>query len=726
MRTVHRYVAAFVVLFALYIGFSGVFIQLIDLKALLGDAPAIDPTIQAIRVGQSGPPNFQVIGEPDYSADALPADFDFDRALATVVQSGRVAIGNAPVAFLELRMIDGKPVGQVASDGRLFRFDAATGAMAGAPSKASIPPLSLPSLRNTVKDVHRMRVFSQWALIVDVIAGVALCVMIVTGVLLYFQLLRRVKHSNPFWFAGGWWRTLHRAIGVVAAFFLLAIALSGIVLASSSVGVAINSAMHQGKRPGLTADVSSPLSDAELPAMLHTTLAAYGAAAGRDAAVKVLRLRYFAGMPQGVIVTGGEETRQLAFNARTGRVASFSEPGYPDAGMPFGWDVPQIAKRIHRGDVIGLTGRWISLFAGLSLLYLSISGAVIYFDLWNRRRHRGFPGLFWSSRDEGPVRIKSEPLLTVRVARKTIEAEAIAGFELVAAKSGALPAFEAGAHLNVHVPGGMVRQYSLSNPPGETHRYRIGVLRDPSGRGGSAAMHDRVSEGSLLQISAPMNHFPLHEEASHSLLFAGGIGITPIVAMAERLASLGAAFELHYATRSLARTAYAERLRSSAFADRVHFHFDDGAPDQKLDLVRQMQAPHAGVHLYVCGPKGFMDAVLATARDAGWSEANLHFEYFAGREVHSSHDRHFDVVINSSGRVIRIEAAQAVTQALAGHGIRIPTSCEQGVCGTCLTGVLEGEIDHRDLYLNDDEKAMNDQFLPCCSRAKSERLVLDL
>ena len=320
----------------------------------------------------------------------------------------------------------------------------------------------------------------------------------------------------------------------------------------------------------------------------------------------------------------------------------------------------------------------------------------------------------------------AETPLALRVTRKTILADGIAGFELVAADGGALPPFEAGAHLDVQAPGGMVRQYSLSNPPVETHRYAIGVLRELAGRGGSAAMHDQVLEGTVLHVSRPINHFPLHEEASESLLLAGGIGITPIIAMAERLGATGAAFELHYCTRSPARTAYAERLHSAPFADRVHFHFDDGAPEQKLDLVAQLKAPQPNVHLYVCGPKGFMDAVIATARDAGWSDAQIHFEYFKGAEVISSHDRHFDVVIKSSGKVIRVEAAQPVTKALAAHGIEIPTSCEQGVCGTCVTRVLEGEVDHRDLYLMDDEKARNDQFTPCCSRAKSPRLVLDL
>ncbi|UUX94575.1 PDR/VanB family oxidoreductase [Aquabacterium sp. J223] len=317
-------------------------------------------------------------------------------------------------------------------------------------------------------------------------------------------------------------------------------------------------------------------------------------------------------------------------------------------------------------------------------------------------------------------------LLTVRVARKTVEAEGIAGFELVAADGSELPAFDAGAHIDVHAPGGLLRQYSLCNPPGERHRYLIGVLRDPASRGGSVAMHDGLKEGDTLQISAPKNHFPLVEDAPRSLLFAGGIGVTPILAMAERLHALGRDFTFHYACRSPARTAFTERIRASGFADKVLFHHDDGAAEQKLDLPSALKSPAAGTHLYVCGPKGFLEAVRAQAADAGWPEANVHYEYFAGVEAHSAADRHFDVVIKSSGAVIRVEAAQTVVQALEANGVFVPVSCEQGVCGTCLTRVLEGEVEHKDLYLTPEEQAANDQFLPCCSRAKSERLVLDL
>jgi vanillate O-demethylase ferredoxin subunit len=309
----------------------------------------------------------------------------------------------------------------------------------------------------------------------------------------------------------------------------------------------------------------------------------------------------------------------------------------------------------------------------------------------------------------------------VRVARKLVEAPDICSFELVAADGGALAPFSAGAHIDVHV-GGVVRQYSLCNDPTETHRYLIAVLKDEKSRGGSVAMHG-LNEGQTLAISDPKNHFALAHDARHSLLIAGGIGITPILCMAERLARVGASFDMHYCTRAADRTAFARRIRASAFADRVAFHHDDA---QKLDAVHAIGAPSEQRHLYVCGPTGFMDWILGTARAQGWPQERLHREYFAAAPVDTSADGSFEVQIASSGAVIRVAAGQTVVAALAAVGIERPTSCEQGVCGTCLTRVLEGTPDHRDMYLTPDEQSRGDQFTPCCSRSKSARLVLDL
>jgi vanillate O-demethylase ferredoxin subunit len=316
--------------------------------------------------------------------------------------------------------------------------------------------------------------------------------------------------------------------------------------------------------------------------------------------------------------------------------------------------------------------------------------------------------------------------LTVRVAAKVVEAVDVCSFELVGTQGQPLPAFSAGSHVDVLVPGGITRQYSLCNDPSESHRYLIAVLRDANTRGGSKAMHEQVQIGDTLTISTPKNHFQLAHGGRRSLLFAGGIGVTPILCMAERLAVLGADFEMHYATRSRDRTAFVDRIRNSAFATRVQFHFDDGPPEQKLNFESLLGTPADGTHLYVCGPKGFMDHILKTARDRGWPEDQLHYEFFSAEVPKSDSDESFQIKLASSGKVVVVAKDKTVVEALREVGVEVETSCEQGVCGTCLTRVLEGEPDHKDMYLTPDEHAANDQFLPCCSRSKSPMLVLDI
>ena len=322
--------------------------------------------------------------------------------------------------------------------------------------------------------------------------------------------------------------------------------------------------------------------------------------------------------------------------------------------------------------------------------------------------------------------MSNPPTLAVHVARKAQEATDICSLELVATDGGQLPAFTAGSHVDVHLPGGLTRPYSLCNNPAETNRYVLGVLREPTSRGGSLAVHNTVREGELLHISAPKNHFAMVPDAKRSLLLAGGIGITPILSMAEHLSASAADFRMHYSTRSAERTAFRARIAASNFADQVQHHFDDGDAAQKLDLAAVLAAPQDGTHLYVCGPKGFMDAVLGTARAQGWPEAQLHSEFFSAEVVHLETDAAFEVKIASTGKVVVVPKDQTVVQALAAAGVEILTSCEQGVCGTCLTRVLEGTPDHKDSYLLPEEQAANDQFMPCCSRSKSPLLVLDL
>lgn len=317
------------------------------------------------------------------------------------------------------------------------------------------------------------------------------------------------------------------------------------------------------------------------------------------------------------------------------------------------------------------------------------------------------------------------PQIAVKVLRRKQEAVGIASFELVRPDGAPLPAFSAGSHIDVQVPGGLTRQYSLCNDAAEQHRYRIAVLRDAASRGGSVAMNDVLREGDTLLISEPRNHFPL-VHAQRTLLFAGGIGVTPLLSMAQRLAAIGADFTLHYSTRSRERTAFHDEIAAASYAKNVRFHFDDGAPSQKLDLARALGQPQAGTHVYVCGPTGFIDFVVGTAKAQGWPADQVHLEYFGAAPQDTSGDQPFQVRIASSGNSYEVGAGETVVHALQKHGIEILVSCEQGVCGTCITRVLEGECDHRDMYFTDEEKARNDQFTPCCSRAKGKLLVLDL
>jgi vanillate O-demethylase ferredoxin subunit len=316
--------------------------------------------------------------------------------------------------------------------------------------------------------------------------------------------------------------------------------------------------------------------------------------------------------------------------------------------------------------------------------------------------------------------------IEVLVAGKTDEAIDICSLELVDPEGRALPAFSAGSHILVRVRDGLTRSYSLCNAPSESHRYLVAVLRDPGSRGGSAAVHDDIQPGQVIRISAPRNHFALAAAAPRSLLLAGGIGVTPILCMAEHLAVAGAPFEMHYCSRSRERAAFLNRIEASAYREQVQLHFDDGAAEQRLDIAKVLAASAPGTHLYVCGPQGFIDAVIDKASASGWPQERIHSERFAGEVAPQLDDGSFEVELAKSGQVVMVPKDQTVVQALSGAGIVLETSCEQGICGVCLTRVLDGIPDHRDMCLSDEEKARNNQFTPCCSRAFSRRLLLDL
>lgn len=324
--------------------------------------------------------------------------------------------------------------------------------------------------------------------------------------------------------------------------------------------------------------------------------------------------------------------------------------------------------------------------------------------------------------------MSDEHSLRVRVARKQLEAEGICSFELVEWQGRPLPSFAAGAHIDVQISSEWTRQYSLFNAPGETQRYCIAVQREPGARSASRALYERVGVGDLLEISPPQQQFALTQRASSSVLLAGGIGIAPLYAMAQQLSAAGAVFQLHYFARRRSRAAFVAQLSAAAFGTCVSYHFDDEATSPSAPLFESTglaapQAPEA--QLYVCGPRGFVDTALAEAAAHAWSAEQLHCQYFA-REAARDTDEAFEVELARSGRVLQVAAAQPITEALRAHGVWVPTSCEAGVCGACLTRVLAGLPDHRDAFLGHAERQRNDQMLVCCSRSRTPRLVLDL
>jgi ferredoxin-NADP reductase len=310
-----------------------------------------------------------------------------------------------------------------------------------------------------------------------------------------------------------------------------------------------------------------------------------------------------------------------------------------------------------------------------------------------------------------------------RIAKRVQVADDIVSLELVDADGARLPAFTAGSHIDIEIAPDLVRQYSLCNDPDDLSRYRLGILREPASRGGSIAVHDDLIEGRAMRISRPRNFFGLDETAPASILMAGGIGITPMLAMAHRLHAIGAPFELHYATRTRSRAAFLDELEGGAFSEQVSAHFDDETGNP-LDVAATLAASAAGAVLYVCGPQGFIDHVVDAAKFAGWTADRIHVEHFSAAPVITGAP--FEVVAQRSGRSFHIPCDRTILDVLNEAGIDVPSSCRSGVCATCMTTVLDGVPDHRDMVLTEGEKDSNALIAVCCSRSRTRQLVLDI
>jgi ferredoxin-NADP reductase len=317
--------------------------------------------------------------------------------------------------------------------------------------------------------------------------------------------------------------------------------------------------------------------------------------------------------------------------------------------------------------------------------------------------------------------------LELMVRQIRFEGRGINSYEFVDPSGEVLPAFTAGAHIDIHLSDGFVRQYSLSNSPNERHRYVIAVLRDEAGRGGSKALHDKLRVQDKVRISHPRNNFELAADASKVILLAGGIGVTPLKAMAHRLEELGIDYEMHYCAKDESCTTFAVELAPLHASGKLQFHFDNGDPSKGLDLKRLLSETAPGVHVYYCGPGGFMKACAAAT--GHWTSGTVHFEHFkaperAVSETVATAVGEFIVKIASTGEQIPVSGGQSIADALEEAGVAIETSCRAGLCGTCKVRYLSGEVEHNDCILGDDEK--QEYLTTCVSRALSRELVLDL
>jgi ferredoxin-NADP reductase len=293
-------------------------------------------------------------------------------------------------------------------------------------------------------------------------------------------------------------------------------------------------------------------------------------------------------------------------------------------------------------------------------------------------------------------------------------------YELMRPDGTPLPPSEPGAHVDLHLPNGLTRQYSLVLPCPLPSSYTLAIKRDANSRGGSSYIFDELTTGRALKISVPRNHFPLAAAATHHVLIAGGIGITPIFAMTQKLRADGASFVLHYAGRTRSQLAFLDELADAAFA---HVHCDDEQGGAFLDLAALVAQAPASSHFYCCGPAPMLDAFLAAT--VGIPPERVHCEYFVAKHA-ANKAGGFIVELARSSREIRIPAGMSILEALREAGLTLDSSCQEGICGVCETRVISGIPDHRDAVLSEHEHASNKSMMICCSGSKSERLVLDL
>lgn len=293
-------------------------------------------------------------------------------------------------------------------------------------------------------------------------------------------------------------------------------------------------------------------------------------------------------------------------------------------------------------------------------------------------------------------------------------------FEFRRPEGGPLPAVEPGAHIDIHLPNGMMRQYSLTTTEGDGDRYIVGIKRDRTSRGGSIYIHDHLKVGQIVKIGGPRNNFPLDLSAPHTVLIAGGIGVTPIRCMAQRLIAKGLPFTMYYSCRTRSEAAFLDELSQRP---EVTLHFDDEAAGKFLDMKGIVANAPAGSHFYCCGPTPMLAVYEEATKDL--PPGQMHIEYFTAKESAAT-EGGYTVALQKSGREFSIPEGKTILQVLREAGVDMTYSCEEGVCGACETVVVSGTPDHRDNILTESERQASKTMMICCSGSKSARLVLDL